>query len=119
MMAETKIKFFSRIVFGIAPLKQNPVKSSFVLYYSIDREEHASLNIYSITGQVVMTLTNGFTKPGLYSAKIDANKLSSGIYFAVLKQGNKEAKKRITLLKESHLKKGRFKRPFFLLFFYL
>ncbi|MDD3803436.1 MAG: T9SS type A sorting domain-containing protein, partial [bacterium] len=99
VMGETKVKFFSNLVFGISPIKQNPVKNSFTLYYSIDREEQVSLNIYSITGQVVMTLADGVSRPGFYTARIDAEKLSSGVYFAVLKQGNKEAKERITFLK--------------------
>lgn len=96
---EMKIRFVSTLVFGIAPITPNPVKGDFTIRYSIDRNQETSLKIYSITGQCVSTIVDGNVNPGVYTSKIASDKFSAGTYFAVLKQGGRESKQRITLLK--------------------
>lgn len=96
---QASIKFFNPYVFKLYQLDKNPVKGSFNINYSIDREDYVTLKVYSVTGQVVATLANGVMTPGRYMAKVDENKLSAGIYYVVLTQGTKKDNIKITILK--------------------
>jgi hypothetical protein len=45
------------------------------------------MTVYNSGGQVVDILVNGTMEPGYYSVKLDASKLSSGVYFYKIKAG--------------------------------
>ncbi len=63
------------------------------------RNDNVSLKVYDILGREVATLVNETKKPGKYSVKFNASKLSSGIYFYTLRAGDFTAIKKMILLR--------------------
>ncbi len=57
------------------------------------------LTVYDMLGRKVATLVNKNQTPGRYSVKFNANKLSTGIYFYILRAGDFSATKKMILLK--------------------
>lgn len=74
-------------------LKQNnpnPFNPSTVIPYEVLVATHIKISVYSLTGQVVDVLVDGYQTPGVYSVAFNAAKyaeLSSGIYFYKLESG--------------------------------
>ncbi len=60
---------------------------------------NVTLKVYDILGRKVATLVNEQQSPGNYEVKFDASKLSSGIYFYVLKTGSFVLSKKMILMK--------------------
>lgn len=96
---EIAFKYFNNLIFGIRPVNENPMRGDIVLSYGIDRNADVSLKIYSITGQLVSTPVSGNTNAGSYSIRINTDNMPAGTYFAVLKQGDRQSKEKITLIK--------------------
>lgn len=87
-------------VFSLNQNYPNPFNPSTTISFTVDREAVATLNIYSISGELVTTLFNETAKPGqLYNLQFNAVNLPSGIYFYRLTQGNSVITKKLTLLK--------------------
>jgi hypothetical protein len=77
----------------------NPFNPSTTISFSIANQEHVSLKVYNILGEVVSTLVNEVKGPGNYSVRFDAHGLSSGIYFYELNTGNFRNVKKMMILK--------------------
>ena len=85
------------------PIARQSTSIPFVVGQN-DAEKYISINIYNITGRIVKTLVNGKMEPGFYSKKWDArneqgHRLSSGVYYAVLKTSQTTAVKKMVLIK--------------------
>ncbi len=65
----------------------NPAKSLAFIHFSIGTASHCTLEIFTLTGQLVATPVNLPLTPGLYNAELIANELPSGIYLAILYAG--------------------------------
>jgi hypothetical protein len=70
---------------SIEYIKANPVISNSEIRYTIIEGCDVSLDIMDDNGQLVLNLVKRFHKTGTYDAKIDAENLTSGTYFARLK----------------------------------
>ena len=77
----------------------NPFNPSTTIKFSISKTDLVVMKIYNVLGQQVMTLVNEQLKPGTYSYKFDASKLSSGIYFYNINAGNFNQTKKMILIK--------------------
>lgn len=66
---------------------------------SISNTSPVSLIVYNILGQQVKTIINMNLLPGTYEADFNAEELTSGIYFYVLKSGSFISAKKMILLK--------------------
>lgn len=77
----------------------NPFNPSTNIDYSIPQRIHVKLSVFNTLGQEVAVLTDGIKQPGNYTTVFNASQLSSGIYFYILKTGNKELVKQMTLIK--------------------
>ncbi len=83
----------------------NPFNSSTTIEYTVVKTNRIQLEIYTLTGQLVERLINEVRTPGEYSVTWDGKSerhvmVSGGIYFYVLKSGNREhVSQRIILLK--------------------
>jgi hypothetical protein len=77
----------------------NPFNPSTTIKFSISKNDLVVMKIYNVLGQQVMTLVNEQLKPGTYSYKFDASKLSSGIYFYNIVSGNFNQTKKMILIK--------------------
>jgi hypothetical protein len=78
----------------------NPFNPSTSIEFSITELSNVSLNIYTITGELVGSLiTEKEFSQGTYKVSFDASTLSSGIYLYSLKAGNNILTKKMTLIK--------------------
>ena len=86
----------------------NPYNPSTTIKFSIppvetlhatSQRQHASLIVYDVLGRKVAIFINEQKAPGNYKVSFDGSKLSSGIYFYVLKAGNNSITKKMMLLK--------------------
>ena len=82
----------------------NPFNSSTILTYEIERWENVTLKIYDILGREVRSLVSSLLKPGNYVVIWDGRnnqgkEVSSGIYFYLLKAGERKEGKKMLLIK--------------------
>jgi hypothetical protein len=82
----------------------NPFNPSTNVSFSISKRSSISLDVYSLLGEHVITLTSGDYEPGKYLKEWNAvdqfgNKVPSGIYFLQLRTGNFIQTKKMVLLK--------------------
>ncbi|NOY59342.1 MAG: T9SS type A sorting domain-containing protein [Calditrichaeota bacterium] len=78
----------------------NPFNPSTNIKYTLSESGNVSLKIYNMLGQEMMTLVdNVFQNASTYKVNVDMVNFSSGVYFAVLKQGDAQAVRKMMLLK--------------------
>jgi hypothetical protein len=58
----------------------NPANPMTTISYKVDNASKVRLDIFSITGQKVTTLVNGFMESGNHSVVLDGSKFASGLY---------------------------------------
>jgi FlgD Ig-like domain len=81
----------------------NPFQTNTIIRYGLPKETSVNLQIYDVTGTLVITLKNGKEKPGFYQVSWDGKnnqgkKVAKGIYFYRLEaETNKAIKKMIKL----------------------
>ena len=74
----------------------NPVTS---ITYELPLKSHVQLAIYDLTGKEVMKLVNEVKDLGRHEVKWNGNRISSGIYFYVLKTPHKDIVRKLALIK--------------------
>jgi len=62
----------------------NPFNSSTILAYSVPRAGNLKIFLFNTLGQQVRVLFDGRSNPGKFSLVVDANELSSGVYYCRL-----------------------------------
>ncbi|MFA6618122.1 MAG: T9SS type A sorting domain-containing protein [Candidatus Neomarinimicrobiota bacterium] len=77
----------------------NPFNPSTTIYYAIPEDLHLKLNIYTISGQLVETLVDGFSPAGVHKVSWNANGLNSGIFFYRLEYGQEYITRKMVLVK--------------------
>ncbi len=77
----------------------NPFNSNTTISFSLLKSSQVKLNIYSITGQKITTLVDGFMSMGEHTAQFDGGGLSSGMYFYRFEAGDVVKTGRMTLVK--------------------
>ena len=87
------------VAYSLSQNYPNPFNPSTTIKFSITKSDLVVLKIYNVLGQQVMTLVNEQLKPGTYSYKFDASRLSSGIYFYSINSGSFNQTKKMILLK--------------------
>ncbi len=76
----------------------NPFNPSTSIKYQVPGNVFVSLKVYNSLGQDVATLVNGMVTAGSHEVNFNASNLSSGIYFYVLKAGEKFVQTRKMIL---------------------
>ena len=104
-----KFKYSSTVeaAVGLAPqdyaLSQNypnPFNPTTVMTFAVKTDQHASMKVYNMLGQEVMTLFDGVAKADqLNRVQFNASSLSSGTYFYILQTGDTRQVKKMLLLK--------------------
>ena len=77
----------------------NPFNSTVNFEINLPESDYTELSIYNILGQKIATLFDEQKSAGNYNIQFNANHLSSGVYFVVLKQNKLIVKEKIILLK--------------------
>ena len=77
----------------------NPFNPSTTITYHLAESGDATLSIYTVSGQKVADLINGYRVAGRYSVTWDASGYASGVYFTVLKARNTFLTGKILLVK--------------------
>lgn len=87
-------------LFALEQNYPNPFNPTTTFRFSVDRSGPAIISVYTLLGQNVATVFDGFAEAGkTHSVKFDASGLTSGVYFYKLASGTKSALKSFTLVK--------------------
>jgi hypothetical protein len=84
--------------FGVSQNYPNPFNAKTLINFALPQASDVTINIYSITGQVVETLSGRF-EAGNQSMTWDASQVASGVYFAKVSAGSNNQTLKMTLLK--------------------
>jgi hypothetical protein len=77
----------------------NPFNPATVIGFALPEASGISIELYSVTGQRVATIAEGYYQAGNHAISFDASHLSSGVYIYRLKTGQAVVTKKMTLLK--------------------
>lgn len=77
----------------------NPFNPETIIKYSVPEENLVTIKLYDILGNEVSTLFNNIQSVGTHDYRLNAAKLTSGIYFYTIKAGNFFDAKKMLLLK--------------------
>ncbi len=81
-------------MFGLYQNYPNPFNSSTTIPFTIGKAGYYTLKLYNIRGQKVMTILQKELQVQDYRIRLNANKISSGVYYYELRgEGRKEIKK--------------------------
>jgi hypothetical protein len=89
------------VQFNLSPNYPNPFNPSTTISYEVPvgTRHAASLQIFDVLGRLVATLVNEVKEPGRYTARWDAGKVASGMYYYSLEAGEYKAVRKMLLLK--------------------
>lgn len=77
----------------------NPFNGQTTIQFVINKPNDISLILYDLLGREIKILKQGWYSPGEYSATIDSEDLSSGVYFYSLRAGNNIQTRKMTLIR--------------------
>lgn len=77
----------------------NPFNPTTAIKFAIPHYGFVSLKIFDLLGREVTTLVNEELNPGTYERRLDASRLSSGVYFYRLQAGSFRDTKRMVVLR--------------------
>jgi len=77
----------------------NPSRGIANIDYALHEHSDVELSVYDVTGARVKNLKKANLVPGYYQEKIDVSKLSNGVYFIVLRQGDEKTSKKLVLVR--------------------
>jgi hypothetical protein len=87
-------------VIGLSQNYPNPFNPTTLITFSVANTENAKLVVYNILGQPVVTLFEGVAiGQQIYQLRLDASKLSTGVYFYKLETPSRTDVRRMQLLK--------------------
>jgi hypothetical protein len=77
----------------------NPFNPSTLIKYTLPKQTHATLTIYNILGEKIITLVNEIQQSGYHEVLFNSNSLSSGIYLYVLRTNSDVLSKKMLLMR--------------------
>jgi hypothetical protein len=82
----------------------DPVRLSTTVQFCLRERQHVSLAIYDVQGQVMRTLVDGITEPGMHQVQWDGKsgnetEVAPGIYFLRMEAGSYRVTKKVVLLR--------------------
>ena len=78
-----KLMVTSEVMPEVYSLEQNypnPFNPSTIIKFSVPKQTHLKLNLYSVLGEFIQTITEGMYEAGFYKITFEANNLVSGVY---------------------------------------
>ena len=77
----------------------NPFNPTTTIKFSVAQKGNVQLDVYKVNGRKTAELLNGEKEPGNYEIIFDASKLSSGVYFYVLRSAGFFQSKKMIIMK--------------------
>jgi Secretion system C-terminal sorting domain/Carboxypeptidase regulatory-like domain len=77
----------------------NPFNPTTTINYAIKQPGIVVLKVYNIVGQEIQTLVNGYQSAGRYQVTLNADYLSSGVYFYRLQSSGNTSMRKMVLLR--------------------
>ncbi len=77
----------------------NPFNPTTTIDFSLAKAGKVVVDVYSITGQKITTLVNGFRNAGSFKVKFDGSNLASGMYLVRMTSGEFNATRKMVLIK--------------------
>jgi hypothetical protein len=92
----------SKVLPGLVTLEQNspnPFNPATSIRFHLSHDGMVKLTVYTITGQLVNTLVNGYQNAGAHEVTFDGSNLVSGVYLYRLEAGNVVQSQKMVLTK--------------------
>jgi hypothetical protein len=86
-------------VFELLPNFPNPFNPTTTIEYTVPRQAHIRITVFSVSGQQVAILGDSMVQPGRYAVTWNASDLPSGVYFCRLTTGDTMLTTKLLLLK--------------------
>ncbi len=90
---------FENNEFVLSPNFPNPFNPSFTIPFELSKAMDVKINMYDITGKLVMSVIDDHLLARQYQIRVNASGLNSGIYFVRTDIGNEVITQKMTLLK--------------------
>lgn len=85
--------------FNLCQNYPNPFNPSTTINYNLPEASKATIKVYNVLGEEIMTLINGYMTAGNHSVTFNASKLASGVYMYRLNAGSYSQTKKMVLTK--------------------
>jgi len=85
--------------FAITDIYPNPFNSITTITYSLPISSIVEIKLFDLTGREVVTIINDNMKQGIHSINLNANDLSSGLYFVRLEGSGFMATRKVILIR--------------------
>jgi hypothetical protein len=99
MQEGAAIPLSAPVDFRIESTYPNPFNPATTLHVQLDQDVELSLGIYNLQGQQVAMLFDGLLLAGTHELSWSGEAVSSGVYYAVLTNGQQQSVKKLLLLK--------------------
>jgi len=77
----------------------NPARQQGTVEYALPEGKKVTLTLYDVLGREVATLASGRKDAGRHRIRLDADRLSSGVYFGRLQAGDQTLTQKITIVR--------------------
>ncbi len=77
----------------------NPFNPATTIEFGLPKESHVQIAVYNVLGQRVVLLVDGVMKAGNHRVAFNASRFASGVYFYVMRAGEKVFKQKMLLMK--------------------
>jgi len=83
----------------LLPPYPNPFNSTTTIRYGLGKPAPTRLALYDLSGQEVRTLYEGYRQAGIYTSNMNANDLTSGLYFVRLEASGEVVTQKVMLIR--------------------